>query len=301
MKQPIFIFVLSFFAAIQLFAQVPQKINYQAVARTPDGVPIADQAVTVKFRVLQGSANGSEVFTETHPQIPTDDCGMFNLKIGGANPAAFDQINWSTGSKWLEVTINNAVIGTTEMLSVPYALYAERSGMPEIYIFEERYDHGVVPTTHSSTNGKPVSNGYNTRKLNTAVYSTPNSDNVSLNASSGIITFKPGTYLIEASAPAFYVYRHKLFLRTINNADLLRGTDEYSRAEGGSDQTRSFIKGVIVVTGSDQLVRLDHYISTADVNTGGIELGVENSVSTSGINWNTIPEVYSTIMIQKIK
>ena len=173
---------------------------------------------------------------------------------------------------------------------------------PEIYIFQERYSHGTLPTTHSSQDGKPLSNALNTRKLNTTVYSSPSGSNVTLNASSGIMTFKPGIYLIDASAPAFIVDRHKLFLRdNINNTNLLIGTDEFAdKDERGYN--RSFIKGVLVVSGSDKLATLDHYLSTTDVpNTGGVELGVNNSVGTPGINWNTISEVFATISITKIQ
>ncbi|HMG16096.1 MAG TPA: hypothetical protein VK590_11650, partial [Saprospiraceae bacterium] len=56
------------FLSIYIYAQVPQGINYQAIARSSIGDPIKDQPVTVKFRILEGGPNGTQVFTEIHPQ-----------------------------------------------------------------------------------------------------------------------------------------------------------------------------------------------------------------------------------------
>lgn len=104
MKQIILILTLSFLG-FQLIAQAPQGINYQAVARNNMGNPIPSTSVTVNFKIWQGSASGNIVFEETQNK-PTDASGLFNLKIGQANAQAFGLIDWSTGSKFLEVTIN---------------------------------------------------------------------------------------------------------------------------------------------------------------------------------------------------
>ena len=106
-------------------AQIPQTINYQAVARyTNSNLPIPHQPVTVNFKIRQGGILGSLLFDETHLDS-TDDCGLFNLKIGSVKPAAFKQIDWSTGNKFLEVNINGVISGVSELTSTPYSLYAD--------------------------------------------------------------------------------------------------------------------------------------------------------------------------------
>ena len=88
-----------------------------------------------KFNVIQGSQTAVPVFTETH-YVPTDDLGQVTLVIGEgtANTGVFSEIDWSLGSYFLgiELSINDAndykAMGTTQLLSVPYALYAANSG-----------------------------------------------------------------------------------------------------------------------------------------------------------------------------
>ena len=85
--------------------------------------------------MIQGSNTAVPIFTETH-YVPTDDLGQVNLVIGQgtANTGVFSELDWSLGSYYLgiELSINGAnnyvAMGTTQLLSVPYALYAENSG-----------------------------------------------------------------------------------------------------------------------------------------------------------------------------
>lgn len=117
--------ILLFIVGLKGTAQIPQFINYQAIARyNNSNVPIPHQAVNVSFKIRQGSATGAILFDENQ-SATTDDCGLFNLKIGFANAASFKQINWSTGKKFLEVKINGTVTGVSELSSTPYSLYAD--------------------------------------------------------------------------------------------------------------------------------------------------------------------------------
>lgn len=118
-------------------AQVPQALNYQAVARKQDGSIVSAQAIGVRFSVLEGSTSGTTVYQETH-QTLTNNFGLFTVSIGKGNvtSGAFAAINWATGAKFLRVEIapqggsNYQLQGVTQLLSVPYALYAEKSGTP---------------------------------------------------------------------------------------------------------------------------------------------------------------------------
>lgn len=119
-----FLFVLLFSSVVKSSAQAPQFINYQAVARyTNSNLPIPHQPVIVNFKIREGGVLGRVLFNENHSDT-TDDCGLFNLRIGSIQTAAFKQIDWSTGGKFLEVNINGVVTGISELSSTPYSLYA---------------------------------------------------------------------------------------------------------------------------------------------------------------------------------
>ena len=120
------------FSALLLFsiaqAQIPQLLNYQAIARNTQGQPYANQAVTLKFSVLQDSPAGTALYVETD-SIQTNAFGLFTLPIGAGTPVqgTFSAIDWATGPKFLKVEIDGALQGTTQLLSVPYALYAAKT------------------------------------------------------------------------------------------------------------------------------------------------------------------------------
>ena len=86
-----------------------------------------------KFNVIQGSQTAVPIFTETH-YVSTDDLGQVNLVIGQgtANLGSFSALVWSLGSYYLGIELDTGngyvAMGTTQLLSVPYALYAENSG-----------------------------------------------------------------------------------------------------------------------------------------------------------------------------
>jgi uncharacterized protein (TIGR02145 family) len=115
------------------FAQAPQGFNYQATVRNSSGALIVNQNVNFKFNVMLNSATSLPVFSETH-LAPTDDLGQVNLVIGQgtATTGTFSTINWGTGSYYLGIELNTGsgyvAMGTTQLLSVPYALYANSAG-----------------------------------------------------------------------------------------------------------------------------------------------------------------------------
>ncbi len=131
-------FVLSALAIVLFtlasFAQ-PQAISYQAVARDNNGAILVNTTLSIQFTIKQGSANGSTTYQETHA-VTSDAVGRISLGIGRGNPVSgvFTTINWGSFPYFLEVELDvNGTgsftsLGTSEMLSVPYALYAETSG-----------------------------------------------------------------------------------------------------------------------------------------------------------------------------
>jgi hypothetical protein len=120
-------------------AQAPQSFNYQAVARDASGAVLSNQAVSFRISLLQGSATGSNVYSETHP-ITTNQFGLVNFAIGGGTivSGSFANINWAQGPYFAQIELDATggstyvIMNTTQLLSVPYAQYAEKSGNPTL-------------------------------------------------------------------------------------------------------------------------------------------------------------------------
>lgn len=115
-------------------AQAPQFINYQAVARNAQGQVLPNQTITVRLTIHANTPSGATAYTETDT-VTTNQFGLFTVAIGKANtiPGGFAGIAWGSGSKFLQVELDPAAgfnfsdMGTTQLLSVPYALHAETS------------------------------------------------------------------------------------------------------------------------------------------------------------------------------
>ncbi len=134
-----FLFLCFIAAFFPVSAQAPQSFSYQAVARDLSGNIIANKAVSLRFSILDGSSSGTLVYQETQ-SATTNVLGLCNVSVGQGTVTSgnFSAINWGSGSKFLRVEIDPAggssftVMGTTQMLSVPYALYAGNSGLSTV-------------------------------------------------------------------------------------------------------------------------------------------------------------------------
>jgi hypothetical protein len=135
MKKTYLLLIVIIFIKNPFFAQSPQAIPYQAVARNASGNLIANQAVSLRFSILDGSVSGTLVYKETH-SATTNDLGLFNVNVGSGSVVSgtMSGINWGSGTKFMKVEIDPAGgssytdMGTQQMLSVPYAMYALTSG-----------------------------------------------------------------------------------------------------------------------------------------------------------------------------
>lgn len=115
-------------------AQAPQRMTFQAVLRDASDALIVSSAVGLRTSVVQGSANGTVVYAETH-STSTNANGLATLEIGGGTPVTgtFGAINWGNGPFFLvmETDPNGGtsytIIGVSPLLSVPYALFAANS------------------------------------------------------------------------------------------------------------------------------------------------------------------------------
>ena len=162
MKKLITLLVLIVITIIN--AQAPQGFNYQATVRNSAGALITNQNVLFKFNIMLNSQTSLPVYSETH-QAPTDDLGQVNLTVGQGTPTTgtFTGINWASGSHFLGIELNTGTgfvaMGTTQLLSVPYALYANTSGSTSAsaggftHYVGELYGGGIVVSVWKDTQG----------------------------------------------------------------------------------------------------------------------------------------------------
>lgn len=204
------------------FSQAPQKMSYQAVVRNSSNSLVSNSNVGIKISILQGSPNGNAVYSETHTTT-TNTNGLATIEIGNGTVLAgtFGSINWGQGPYFIksETDINGGsnytISATSQLLSVPYALYAENSGgMSDYAIFEEQYPSTNIPFLNSSISTYLA----NIHPMNTIISQKGNS--INLNSFSGTITLAPGNYRVEISAPLdgnYYQNSYLAFTGTLNN------------------------------------------------------------------------------------
>jgi len=125
-----FLCIISFAAT----AQSPEAFTYQFVVRNTSGQIIADQNVSLRISILSGSTSGNSIYTETHTTL-TNQIGLVSLMIGrGSTTCDFLSINWGNDTYFIQVEIdingenNYVLMGASQLLSVPFALYSKTSG-----------------------------------------------------------------------------------------------------------------------------------------------------------------------------
>jgi len=122
-------FILISISALSM-SQIPLRMSYQAIIRSSNNELIINHVVGMRITILQGSSTGTGIYTET--QSPTTNSnGLVSIEIGGA--PGFESINWSDGSYFIksetdpEGGINYTITHTSQLLSVPYALFARNT------------------------------------------------------------------------------------------------------------------------------------------------------------------------------
>ena len=144
-----------------IWAQAPQKMTYQAVIRNSSNALILSSPIGIKVSVLQGSANGTVTYSETQIQN-TNINGLVSLEIGMGTPVigTFSNINWANGPYFIQTEVdpsggsNYSVLGVTELISVPYALYsanAQVSGFS--HYIGETFNGGVIYYLYKGSDG----------------------------------------------------------------------------------------------------------------------------------------------------
>lgn len=149
------------FVTVCVFAQSPEKMSYQAVIRNSSDQLITNKVIGMQISILQGSASGEAVYSET--QTPTTNAnGLISIEIGGGT--GFDTINWSNGSYFIKTETdpaggtNYTITGTSQLLSVPYAMHAKTAdnlkGSIYGYYIGQPKDGGIIYYLYLDNNGQ---------------------------------------------------------------------------------------------------------------------------------------------------
>ena len=181
--------IYNFIAALLLllstgsFAQtIPEKMSYQAVVRDADGQLVSETEVGMQISILQNTTTGTPVYVEIHTPTSNEN-GLVSIEIGmGATSDDFSSIDWSTGPYYIKTETdlaggsNYVISGTSQLMSVPYALHAKVAESvsspvysigysPELggYVFMVSADgkHGLV----CETTDQGVSSWYNAQNV----------------------------------------------------------------------------------------------------------------------------------------
>ena len=180
--------IYNFIAALLLlstgsFAQtIPEKMSYQAVVRDADGQLVSGTEMGMRISILQNTTTGTPVYVEIHTPTSNEN-GLVSIEIGmGATSDDFSSIDWSTGPYYIKTETdlaggsNYVISGTSQLMSVPYALHAKVAESvsspvysigysPELggYVFMVSADgkHGLV----CETTDQGVSSWYNAQNV----------------------------------------------------------------------------------------------------------------------------------------
>ena len=134
MRSFLFFLTLFFFGLAISYSQVPDSFTYQTVIRNSSGELIANQDINFSISIVEGSIEGSSVFSETQ-LVKSNAYGVCNLKIGSGEDASvlLSSLNWGTNKYFLTIAIDETgntdftEIGAVELLSVPYSFYSNHS------------------------------------------------------------------------------------------------------------------------------------------------------------------------------
>ena len=168
MKKNLFSLFAFLFATL-LIAQTPNLISYQAVVRNASNALVVNQSVGIKFSILKSSINGTTVYSETQNST-TNNNGLFTAKIGSGSlvSGSLTNINWGNDLYFIKTEIDPTggnsytINGTSQLLSVPYALHAKT------------VDDNSITTTKISATGTASSSTYLRGDGTWATLSTPN-------------------------------------------------------------------------------------------------------------------------------
>lgn len=132
--------LLAFAASLMVAsAQAPAKFNYQGIARNASGAPLASKPLGMRITIRDAATGGTVLYQETQ-SVTTNAYGLYNVIIGNGTgtSGSITGINWASGNRFIQVEIDPnggtsyVDLGASQLLSVPYAMYAGSSTAPTL-------------------------------------------------------------------------------------------------------------------------------------------------------------------------
>ena len=192
----LFTLLVALLLTASVFAQAPEKMNYQAVIRNTGGTLVTSTQIGMEINIRQGSPTGTVVYTET--QTPTTNAnGLVSIEIGSG--AGFITINWGASTYFIETKTavvapltTYTITGVSQLLSVPYALNAKTA------------DNGITAQQASDITTNNAKVGITTAQAaaittNTSAISTLQSEQTTQNTAIALNTAKVGITVQQAS------------------------------------------------------------------------------------------------------
>lgn len=268
-----------------LFAQTPQSINYQAVAR--DGADImSNQTVNVRFSVLQGV--GMATVYQEHHTVTTNEHGLFTLGLGTGNIdfGSFTSIAWGNDIHSLKVELNTGSgyvnMGTTQMVSVPYSLYAGSADKAENMNINDLLDVSAATPGVGEALKWTGSNWTPSADLNNQIWNTSGTSAYYNTGKVGIGTSSPSDFVQIDAASLTNAFRVRIGgstkFRVNSNGSITVGT------LGAGPDNGLYVAGSVGVgtsgpTGRFQIIPLGNInsSSTLDATKAGLIIGSSSS------------------------
>jgi hypothetical protein len=167
MKTKLSLIILTMLITTAVLAQAPEKFKYQGVVHDNNGNLLINKNISLQISLLQGSATGTAVYIETH-DTTTNQFGLFNITVGAGTviKGNFSTIPWNIYKYFQKVEVDTSggsnfiLMGTSPLLSVPYALNAQTSentlnnGFSHFIVFDTRgtYVFSFVDTHNQGMN-----------------------------------------------------------------------------------------------------------------------------------------------------
>ncbi len=299
------------------FAQAPQGINYQGLARDANGI-LSNKPIGVKFEIHQTTAIGLVVFSETHA-VTTNAFGLFNVAIGSNSTSSFINIPWANGPFFIETLIDPTggtayvSLGTQQLMSVPYALYAEKAGNA-VPTFSINTPHSVitnsVTNTHTIAIATPSLPTYGLTQSSGSINLTQNGTTIStvpvtttsttiLTASTNIlISGAAPNYTISSPSQSLSISGNTLSISSGNSVNIPAPILTYTAGVTSSTlQSGNPANSIVIpnyqLTNTTNTIILSNGVSTSSVVIPSPPISYTNNILSVGSSTANIPALWT--------
>ncbi|MGV6862007.1 MAG: hypothetical protein ACWA41_09560 [Putridiphycobacter sp.] len=289
-KLKLFLGVFLCFITLNTFAQTPEKINYQAIVRDVQGIVVANQTVSVKIQITESLPfpSGTVIFEEEHA-VTTNSYGLVNIKIGTgtAVTGTISSIDWGNNAHFLTSSIdpaggtNYTLVGTSELVSVPYALHAKTVDDKDD---EDADTLNEIQTLTLTGSDLTLSHNGGTISINDADSDATN-ELQTINQTANFVTLSDGGGTIN-----------------INDADSDATNEFQTVSQSGSTVTLSDGGGSFSIDDSDasatnEIQTVSQSGSTITLSNGGGSFSIDDSDADATNEFQTVSQSGSTVTL----